>query len=132
MKYFTLIEFERSATAKRLGIDNSVPNEIIKNRIVQFVNDVLDPLREKMELPVLISSGYRCEELNNAVGGVKSSLHRQGYAADVYSLGFNWRIYAIVRESLPYTELIWYKSKGFVHIAYNPRMRKGKVTKIVE
>ena len=80
--HFTLEEFERSGTAARLHIDNRVPAELVPN-IKYLCEEVLEPLREHFQEPIYVSSGYRCPELNKAVGGVKSSQHMQGEAADI-------------------------------------------------
>ena len=80
--HFTLEEFERSGTAARLHIDNRVPAELVPN-IRHLCEEVLEPLREHFGEPVYVSSGYRCEELNQAVGGVPNSQHMRGEAADI-------------------------------------------------
>lgn len=80
--FFTLEEFTHSSTAKRLKIDNTPNDEIIRN--IQYgVQMVLDPLRRMLKAPITITSGYRCPELNKAVGGVANSWHTKGNAADI-------------------------------------------------
>ena len=81
-KHFTLEEFERSGTAARLHIDNRVPAELVPN-IKYLCEEVLEPLREHFGEPIYVSSGYRCPELNKAVGGVRNSQHMRGEAADI-------------------------------------------------
>ena len=81
--YFTLQEFIKSSTATRLKIDNTPTNEILRN--LQYgVSMVLDPLRRIHQQPIVITSGYRCEKLNKAVGGVAKSWHTKGNAADIH------------------------------------------------
>lgn len=82
MKYFTIRELTRSATATRCGIDNT-PNKVVTERLTKLVDNVLDPLREKFGQPIIVTSGYRCEKLNSAVGGAKGSQHTLGEAADI-------------------------------------------------
>ena len=82
-EHFSLSEFERSATATKLGIDNSVPSQYIP-ALQQLCKEILEPLREFTGQPILISSGYRCPALNKAVGGVKNSQHMTGEAADIH------------------------------------------------
>lgn len=65
---FTTQEVTRSETAQRLGIDNSLSIEMLDNAYC-FAKAVLQPLREKIGLPFLISSWYRSKALNEAVGG---------------------------------------------------------------
>lgn len=80
--FFTLEEFTRSSTAKKLKIDNTPSDEVIRN-IEYGVQMVLDPLRRMLQTPITITSGYRCSELNKAVGGVSNSWHTKGNAADI-------------------------------------------------
>lgn len=80
--FFTLEEFTRSSTAKRLKIDNTPSDEVVRN--IQYgVQMVLDPLRRIIQTPIIITSGYRCAALNKAVGGVTNSWHTKGNAADL-------------------------------------------------
>ena len=81
-KNFKLSEFIESETAKKKGIDNLPSEEIVEN-IKLLVNTVLQPLRDCISYPFHINSGYRCKELNKAVGGSKTSAHLKGLAADV-------------------------------------------------
>lgn len=81
-EFFTLEEFTRSSTAKRLKIDNTPSDEVIRN-IEYGVQMVLDPLRRMLQTPITITSGYRCSALNKAVGGVSNSWHTKGNAADI-------------------------------------------------
>lgn len=81
-EFFTLEEFTRSSTAKRLKIDNTPSDEVIRN-IEYGVQMVLDPLRRMLQTPITITSGYRCSTLNKAVGGVSNSWHTKGNAADI-------------------------------------------------
>lgn len=80
--FFTLEEFTRSSTAKKLKIDNTPSDEVIRN-IEYGVQMVLDPLRRILQTPITITSGYRCSALNKAVGGVSNSWHTKGNAADI-------------------------------------------------
>lgn len=79
---FTLEELYRSETAVKKGIRNVPPCAVIWN-LVALIVLVLEPLRKFMEEPVVITSGYRCEELNVAVGGVANSFHLSGRACDI-------------------------------------------------
>lgn len=80
--FFTLEEFTRSSTAKKLKIDNTPSDEVIRN-IEYGVQMVLDPLRRMLQTPITITSGFRCVKLNKAVGGVPNSWHTKGNAADI-------------------------------------------------
>lgn len=82
MKHFTIHELSYSQTAVKLGIKNETTPEIEQN-LVALVAVVLDPLREKWGKPIKVNSGYRCPKLNRAVGGVATSQHLKGEAADI-------------------------------------------------
>lgn len=79
---FELQEFLRSDTAKAKGIDNTPSFEVVAH-LEELISTILQPLRTAWGKSLIISSGYRCEALNKAVGGVKNSAHLYGYAADV-------------------------------------------------
>ena len=82
-KHFTLEEFSFSSTAKSRGINNTVPLQYIPS-LRNLCEVVLEPLREQVKEPVIISSGYRCPELNHVVGGKNTSQHMKGEACDIY------------------------------------------------
>ena len=82
MSYFTFEQFSHSDTAKAKGIDNSVPSNL-KPHAEELINTILDPLREAWGSDLLLTSAFRGEALNNAVGGSKTSAHSQAYAADL-------------------------------------------------
>ena len=114
MKYFSIGEMTRSDTARRLGIDNT-PSDEIKKNLTLFINTVLDPIREDWGSPIIVSSGYRCPELNKAVGGVKTSGHLYGYCADLQVKGdlrkfSNFVIEWMKEHQMKYDQIIWEKS----------------------
>lgn len=81
-EHFELREFELSATAIAMGIDNAIPESILPNikRLAEQLERVRDLFPGKS---VRINSGYRCVQLNHAVGGVPTSYHTRGLAADI-------------------------------------------------
>ena len=81
-EHFTLAEFERSATAAALGIDNRVPPQYVPV-LQQLCQQVLEPLRAFVGPPIVITSCYRCSQLNVKVGGAYASQHTLGEAADL-------------------------------------------------
>lgn len=80
--HFSVAEFERSATATRLGIDNTCPSQFIP-RLEQLCKVCLEPLREFAGQPIVITSGFRSPVLNLKVGGAYASQHTMGEAADI-------------------------------------------------
>ena len=85
MKYFSIQELTKSATAVRKGIKNDPSIQVCK-ALTALIENVLDPLREAYGKPIIVTSGYRCEKLNKAVGGAASSQHVKGEAADIRSV----------------------------------------------
>jgi hypothetical protein len=81
-KYFKVSEILRSSTAKKHNIDNTPTDETIIDNINYTLNR-LNEIREQYGKPIYINSGYRCDELNVLVGGVKDSKHRLGLAVDL-------------------------------------------------
>lgn len=82
-EFFTLSELTRSSTGSKYHIDNTPSAEIVRN--LQYgVDMVLDPLRRLYGKPIIITSGYRSQELNKKIGGVTNSWHTQGNAADIH------------------------------------------------
>ena len=82
MKYFSIEELVKSATAERLAIDNTPPRAARKMLTI-LVEQLLDPIRRRYGAPIVVTSGYRCPALNTAVGGVANSHHIVGCAADI-------------------------------------------------
>ena len=115
-KSFKWSEFTKSDTATRLHIQNEIVDWDVRDNIKALVEEVLQPLRDSWGGPLFINSGYRCQELNKAVGGVPTSQHCKGEAADVactdpYSLAK-----LIKKMRLDVDQVIVYPS--FVHISH--------------
>ena len=82
--HFKLNEFTKSRTARENGIDNTPPPEAVEN-LRALCCHTLEPLREALGLPIIITSGYRCKALNERITHHSdSSQHMSGCAADFY------------------------------------------------
>lgn len=81
-RYFSLFEFLYSDTAHRKNIDNIPTFEYVHH--LEELAEFLDGLREEWGGGISVNSGYRCPQLNSAVGGSDTSAHCVGYAADLY------------------------------------------------
>lgn len=126
MKYFTIKELTRSTTAQLRGIDNTPSQQVIDN-LTALVENVLDPLREAWGAPIHVNSGYRCAALNKAVGGVPTSQHILGEAADITvgTRAKNQRLYALLRQlDLPVDQAINEHDFRWIHVSYGPRHRR--------
>ena len=122
-KNFTLDELLASDTAKKCGIINAPGMTEVCN-LCALVHNVLQPLRDAMNEPIKIGSGYRCTRLNQAVGGVANSQHTKGEAVDLCIEGdklkgkrwFEW-----IKSHCEFDQLIWeHNAKGnyWVHVSY--------------
>ena len=81
---FSLAEMLKSNTALRLGIEEQFsPSKEIINNLTKLSKNVLQPIRDRLELPLRVTSGYRCEKLNKAISGSLRSQHVKGEAADI-------------------------------------------------
>lgn len=132
-KNFSLSEFTKSNTASRRGIDNNPTAEHIHN-LVDLCENVLQPLRDAVGVPIRITSGYRSEALNEAIGGSKTSDHSFGRAADceLWIDGYedNAKLFNLVKSlDLDFYQMIWEfgddEQPNWVHIAY----RKDNIKK---
>jgi hypothetical protein len=79
-EHFTLAEAQSSDTATRLGIDNSIPESLMSN--LSRMCETLEKVRAIFGKPIMISSFYRCPDLNKKVGGSKTSAHMDCRACD--------------------------------------------------
>lgn len=133
-KNFWLREFEKSDTAARLVIDNTVKDEEVYNNLVQLVTTVLQPIRDALG-PVVINSGYRCLQLNRALHSKDSSQHIKGQAADIEVPGMsNYDLACWIRDNLEFDQLIleYYTpgdpSSGWVHVSISNNPRNQTLT----
>ena len=125
MKNFKLSEFFVSSTADKNGIKNE-PSLDARATIVRNINllvdNVLDPVRDMVNVPIIITSGYRCPQVNRLVGGVNNSQHMSGCAADFHVMGFTpsmmYEVFLYIFNTLEYDQLIYYRSKNIIHVSY--------------
>ena len=123
-EHFKLSEFVRSSTATARGIDNTPTLDVVSN-MQQLCINVLEPLRMHVREPVTISSGYRSQELNKAVGGSNTSQHMKGEACDIHLADVKklreW--FAWLMDNTNFDQLILEKSSPasthyWIHVSY--------------
>ena len=120
-EHFTLEELIHSNTAIAHGIDNTPDGDSAGN--LQYLSTmVLEPARMLLDKPMLINDGYRCPEVNKLDGGVPTSQHQSGCAADFQVEGMTPKeVVAIIRHLPIYDQLIAeYLNGEWTHISYNP------------
>ena len=124
-KHFKLEEFTKSMTATRKGIKNEPGSGDIKN-LENLCYEILEPTRAHFSKSVIVSSGYRSEELCEAIGSSKTSQHAKGQAADFEIFGVsNQELVIWINENLDYDQMIleFWKgpdepNSGWVHCSY--------------
>ena len=116
-----------SQTAERKGINNN-PNDDQITALQKLCENILQPVRDHYATPVTISSGFRSEELCEAIGSSKTSQHAKGQAADFEIFGTpNAELAKWIVENLDYDQLIleFYNpddpAGGWVHVSYNEK-----------
>ena len=119
-KFFKMEEFTRSRTAEALKIKNT-PSKAQKELIEWVMVEIADRIREKIGGPLYITSGFRSEKLNRAVGGVEDSYHSYNdrkWAFDCVAkeLSLDSLMETIISLSLPVDKLILESDQGCVHV----------------
>lgn len=134
MKYFTISELTHSDKARELHIDNTPFSYTIIDNLTNLTENLLDPIREAWGKPIIITSGYRSDALNKAVGGSKTSAHRYGLAVDVVpqNMAVFDKFVAFVKDYLKdkdYDQLILEQKGGsrWLHIGYKSADGKQRV-----
>lgn len=115
-KNFSYSEFEASDTAKAKGIINAITTAEVRENIRALVLEVLQPLRDGWGQPLHVNSGYRCPQLNAAVGGVPTSQHTKGEAADIKADHPIMLAQLAYDLALPFDQMIIYPT--FVHFSH--------------
>lgn len=129
---FTVEEMQFSATAARLGLDNTCPLELLPN--VERVAGCLEEVREYFGKPVRVLSCYRSPEVNTAVGGSSNSAHRIALAADFTIPGFSVdEIAKWCSENIPDFDQVISEFGQWVHMGLatkNPRRQTLTAVKV--
>ena len=127
MKYFTIEELTHTNT----GLEND-PDLSQQLNLRVLVENILDPVRLLLGKPIKVNSGFRSPDVNHAVGGVSSSLHLKGMAADITSSD-NRMLFYLIFEDFKFTQLIWEKGDDenpeWVHVSYDPDNLKCEALK---
>ena len=131
-KNFSLSEMVKSATAVRLGVDNS-PSSIHLVNLTHLAIHILQPVRDQFGV-ITINSGYRSPALNAKVGGSKTSQHCNGQAADFESFSTpNPDLALWITKNLDFDQIIleFYDgvdpNSGWVHCSYNLMGNRKKI-----
>jgi uncharacterized protein YcbK (DUF882 family) len=113
MKHFTIQEL----TVTNTGLPN-IPNDEQKANLTLLVDNTLDPVRELIDAPITVDSGFRSPEVNAKVGGTKNSQHLTGQAADIVCFD-NEKLFNLIKDNLPFDQLINEYNFKWIHVSYS-------------
>ena len=123
-KHISYKEGVYSNTATRKGIDNTPNNEQLKNMEL-IADNIFEPLRSYVSGPIKINSFFRCQELNEAIGGSGRSQHCEGRAIDIddtFGKMTNAEMYHWIKEYLDFDQMIWEfgddDNPDWIHVSY--------------
>jgi hypothetical protein len=131
---FDLIDYTYSNTAIRIGIEN-IPTGIEYSNIIEL-HEYLIPKLLKLfnNAKINITSGYRCTQLNKAIGGSSTSQHCKGQAIDIQVQGYTTeQVYVSIKNSGILFDQLIQEFDSWVHISYlskNNRKQKLRAIKI--
>lgn len=127
--HFTLYDVSHSNTAIAKGIDNRPSPDIVANAKNLILN-VLEPLRNHFNKPVIVNCMYRCPELNKVIGGVKNSQHVSGKAADIVVRGINLKdAFEYIKKNLIFDQVIYEGS--WIHVSFVTGHNRKQSLKLV-
>lgn len=135
-KNFSLGEMIQSQTAIRKNIDNNPNGDQILN-LIDLCDNVLQPLRDAIG-PIRISSGFRSQKLNVAIGGAASSQHcaLNGAAADIDMGERNAEVFEWLKANVDFDQLIWEfgdkSNPSWVHVSYKEGKNRNQILKAIK
>jgi len=118
-EHFSLIEFTRSQTASRHGIDNTPNEEQLEN--LKTLAKGLEDVRTKLDNnPINISSGFRCQDLNDRLGSKRTSRHILGLAADFTCDRYDnvGRVFEVLADSSIEFDQLILEYDSWIHISF--------------
>jgi uncharacterized protein YcbK (DUF882 family) len=132
--HFSLREMTVSGSAIAHNISNKASKEV-EERLKDLCENVLEPLRKRFG-KIRITSGYRCEELNKLVGGVPSSQHMKGEAADIHisDLEVGRKMFGYIIANIPFDQLLFeHRGKGahWLHVSYRRGCNRGTAKDVI-
>ena len=132
-KNFTVSEFERSEYATKHHIENKIDTPELYYNLESLVNNILQPIRDKLGMSIVVTSGYRCKQLNDAIGGSKTSQHCDMTAADIHCKDMDklWNVIIdmIKSSEIECGQLINEFNLQWLHISLPTR---GKVNEVLK
>ena len=129
-KNFTFEELIASEKADELGINNTPKHPYITENLRLLALAVLQPARDHIGEPIEVESGWRSKALNRAVGGVETSQHRLGEAADIKCVGSHVDIFNYILKNLEFDQLIAEGKRAgepkWIHVSFRKGSNRGQ------
>ena len=145
-EHISIGEATRSQTATRKGIDNT-PDERQLGNMQRVANDCFEPLRRAKNIPIGISSFFRCPNLNKAIGGSTTSQHcatedSKGINAaaididaDIYGGITNKEVFTWLKANVEFDQLIWEfgtdDNPNWVHISRREHSNRNQILRAI-
>ena len=122
------------ATRTSAQADNT-PNDEQLAAMKLLAANVFEPLRALVGRPIIINSMFRSQKVNGLIGGSQTSQHCKGEAIDIKLPGQNKSLFEIIRNQLPFDQLIWEfgtdKEPAWVHVSYKATGNRKQVLKAI-
>ena len=130
-KNLSLSEVVKSATAIKRGISNQPTKQHLQN-LIKLSENVFQPLRDYIDKPIRVSSGYRSKELNKLIGGASRSQHSKGEALDLDNdRETNILMFNYIKDNLDFDQLINEQDYSWIHVSYREGSNRKQVLNMV-
>lgn len=107
------------------GLKN-IPNSMQINALKLLVEKVLQPARTLYGKPITVNSGFRSQAVNKEAGGVMSSQHLKGEAADL-DCDDNKQLFELIRDNFTFDQLINEKNYSWIHVSYKKNGNRKQI-----
>ncbi len=124
---FTLEELTRTSSTYP-----NMPSTLEKIALKQLAVKVLQPLRDAYGKSIRVNSGYRSPLVNKSVGGVPTSQHIKGEAADITggSKEENKVLFDLIKNTLDFDQLINERDYTWIHVSYKTKGNRKQILKL--
>lgn len=130
MLNFTISELVKSDTADKHGISNTPDINSLDN-LLDLIYYTLQPLRDKLGKPIVVTSGFRSVKVNQLVGGVSNSQHLYGQACDFVVNGMTpAQVVEFVKKSGVEFDQCLNEYNQWTHISYNKEHNRKQILSI--
>ena len=132
-KNFTLKELVESQEGRRHVVtEQFLPSDAVKVNLRKLCENILQPLRDLIDSPIKVNSGFRCKRVNKLVGGVSTSQHIEGKAADIEGINCtNAELFNTIKSNFKFDQLIWEygtsEEPAWVHVSWDSKRLRNEI-----